>query len=69
MHLSFSLSNCLFLAIFPSLNVYPLPSLTDGVAQVVKHLPSKRKALSSNPMTAKKKKKNSPQKPFPHSSG
>jgi hypothetical protein len=30
---------------------------TGGVAQVVKLLPSKREALSSNPCTRKKKKK------------
>jgi hypothetical protein len=30
---------------------------TGGVAQVVKHLSSKCKALSSNPSTVKKKKK------------
>jgi hypothetical protein len=30
-----------------------------GVAQVVERLPSKHKALSSNPSTAKKKKKKS----------
>jgi hypothetical protein len=30
---------------------------TGGVAQVVEHLPSKHEVLSSNPSTAKKKKK------------
>jgi hypothetical protein len=31
-------------------------SLADGVARMVEHLPSKGKALSSNPSTEKKKK-------------
>jgi hypothetical protein len=36
---------------------YLNPKTAGSMAQVVLHLPSKNKALSSNPSTAKKKKK------------
>jgi hypothetical protein len=42
----------------PALVLTKLVYWAGGVAQVVKDLPSKSETLSSNPRTAKKKKKN-----------